>query len=152
MTKQGRAQTTEVEEFSILVLDLNGLKTVNDLFGHKAGDTLLETFASILRGHFSRGTDIPCRWGGDEFVVLLGGVTPHAKAQKIAERFLEDLSSVILHFPLENTSGNTLHPVPVRTAIGVASTSDGFRTVKEIFDAADIAMYMHKKASKEGRE
>ncbi len=149
VVKRGRAQSAEVEEFSLLFFDLNGLKSVNDSFGHKAGDVLLETFASSLSSHFSRGTDIVCRWGGDEFVVLLGGVTPREKAQKIADEFILELNDVSLQFSFESNAGGSPHTVPVRAAVGVSSTSDGHRSMKDIIAAADAEMYSNK--GKKGR-
>lgn len=144
MVRKGRAQTIEVEEFSLLFFDLNGLKSVNDSFGHRSGDVLLETFAASLSSFFVRGTDIVCRWGGDEFIVLLGGVTPREKAQRIAEDFLLELDGVTLEFSLENNSGGASHTVPVRAAVGVSSTSDGHRTMEEIITTADKEMYVNK--------
>ena len=154
MVEKGRAQTAEVEAFSILFFDLNGLKTVNDMYGHKAGDLLIETFASALEAHFLRGTDVVCRWGGDEFLVLLGGVTPREKARKIADDFLSALSDVVLHFSssCENNPSGASHSVPVRVAVGVSSTSDGFRTMETMIAAADTEMYDHKKESGEARQ
>lgn len=147
--KEGRAQMTEVEQVSVLFFDLNGLKAVNDSFGHKAGDLLIETFSSALLAHFKRGTDIVGRWGGDEFVVLLGGVTPLSKAEKIADEFLSALSEVSLQLSF---TGGAPHTVPVRAAVGVSSTSDGIRTMEELIAIADERMYDHKNSVGERRK
>lgn len=152
---EGRAQTDEVEQFSIALFDLNGLKEVNDTFGHNAGDLLIKTFGVALRTHFRRETDTVCRWGGDEFVVLLGGVTPKEKAEKIVGEFLLELSAIVIHFPLKNNPDGARHPVPVRSAFGVVSTSDinpnGIWTTESLIATADEAMYGDKKASSTGR-
>lgn len=152
LVEEGAAQTSEIEEFSILFLDLNGLKMVNDSFGHKAGDTLIRTFGEVLRMHFKRETDIVCRWGGDEFVVLLGGVTPRVKAEALAVEFLHELSDISLKFSFGKSNGGMPHEIPIRASVGVSSTSDGFHTMEELIAAADNEMYRHKNETKQSRE
>ncbi len=73
------------ETASVIVFDLNKLKEVNDLFGHKAGDRLISDFAEAIKGS-SRKSDISCRWGGDEFVSVLDG--DEAAAGKFIERII----------------------------------------------------------------
>ena len=65
-------------EDAVVMLDLNGLKQINDTHGHEAGDRILVQFAALLRQHFPAKSLI-CRWGGDEFAVLL----PHADQQTV---------------------------------------------------------------------
>lgn len=149
LKEEGKTSSTEVEEFSLLFFDLNGLKRVNDVFGHNAGDLYLKTFAMALRTQFKRETDRVCRWGGDEFVVLLGGVTPRAKAEAIASEFVTELSGVSLNVPFKNSPiGSVRHEVPLSAAVGVASTSDGVRTMEGLIEVADKAMYANKEATK----
>lgn len=147
----GRAQTDEVEQFSIAFFDLNGLKNVNDTFGHNAGDQLIKTFGSALRTHFKRETDIVCRWGGDEFVVLLGGITPRTKAEKIVDEFLSALAEIAIQLPFKNNPDGVRHPVPLQAAVGVISTSDANHdllwTVESLIAAADEAMYTNKRTA-----
>jgi len=59
-------------QFSILFLDLDGFKQVNDSFGHEMGDKVLMEFSKLLRSSL-RATDVAIRWGGDEFLVILPG-------------------------------------------------------------------------------
>jgi len=152
MVKDGVAQTAEPEEFSILFFDLNGLKAVNDSFGHRAGDVLLKTFGTVLRQHFKRETDIVSRWGcGDEFVVLLGGVTPRLKAEAIAEEFLQELTSECVRFSFGKGNDATPREIPLRAAVGVSSTSDGFTTMEELIAAADNELYHHKSVTSGSR-
>ena len=70
----------ERKPFCIAVLDLNGFKSVNDRFGHLAGDDLLKQFAAELKARFTE-TEMVARWGGDEFVIVMAGGLSHAQAR-----------------------------------------------------------------------
>jgi two-component system cell cycle response regulator len=72
------------EPFCVLLLDLDHFKTINDTFGHPAGDAVLREFADRVRGELRAG-DVAARWGGEEFLVILGR-TPVEQAQAVAER------------------------------------------------------------------
>lgn len=74
---------------SLLMLDVDGLKTINDEGGHEAGDAALKEVARALSAH-SRSTDIAARWGGDEFVLLAPGIEAHA-AHRLAERIRAEI-------------------------------------------------------------
>ena len=67
----------------VVVFDLNKLKAINDKFGHKAGDKLISGFAKAIKDS-SRGSDLSCRWGGDEFVSVMDG--DESAAEKFASR------------------------------------------------------------------
>ncbi|MDZ3991586.1 hypothetical protein PspTeo4_10600 [Pseudomonas sp. Teo4] len=75
------------EMFAVLALDIDHFKRVNDTYGHDAGDDVLKHLADLLR-HSSRQQDLPCRVGGEEFIMLLPG-TGVADARRIAERIRE---------------------------------------------------------------
>lgn len=146
------ANTTE-EDFSVLFFDLNGLKAVNDTFGHKAGDILIKTFGSALRIHFKRETDVVCRWGGDEFVVLLGGVASKEVTMDIVHEFMVALEEITLEFAFENSppESGVKHNVAVSVAVGISSTAGGALTVEGLISEADESMYCHKKQSRQSR-
>jgi diguanylate cyclase (GGDEF)-like protein len=76
--------------FAVLMLDLDSLKLVNDTFGHAAGDEALKHLASVMRAHI-RDTDIPCRYGGDEFIVLMPEADKNA-IQAVGRRIAETIS------------------------------------------------------------
>ena len=80
------------ESLALLVIDLDGLKRINDLGGHPAGDEALRAAAESLRSS-SRLGDVPCRLGGDEFAVILPGADPSA-AMLVAERAQRALSEL----------------------------------------------------------
>jgi diguanylate cyclase (GGDEF)-like protein len=76
--------------FAVLMLDLDSLKLVNDTFGHAAGDEALKHLASVMRANI-RDTDIPCRYGGDEFMILMPEADRNA-IQAVGRRIAESIS------------------------------------------------------------
>jgi diguanylate cyclase (GGDEF)-like protein len=76
--------------FALLMLDLDSLKLVNDTFGHAAGDDALTHLASVMRANI-RDTDIPCRFGGDEFIILMPEADKNA-IQAVGRRISESIS------------------------------------------------------------
>ncbi|MEO8290140.1 MAG: sensor domain-containing diguanylate cyclase [Gaiellaceae bacterium] len=116
------------EELSLLVVDLDGLKRINDLGGHPAGDDALRGLADALR-ESSRAGDIPCRLGGDEFAVILPGANPD-DAVKIAQR----AQDVLNRFGPYSFSG------------GVARASTNLGSAYDLYRSADMAAYRAKAA------
>ena len=116
------------EELSLLVVDLDGLKRINDLGGHPAGDEALRALADSLI-ESSRAGDVPCRLGGDEFAIILPGASPD-DAIKVAERAQEAL---VQKGPYSFSGG------VARAAINLGSSYDLYRS-------ADIAAYRAKAA------
>jgi diguanylate cyclase (GGDEF)-like protein len=121
--------------FSIIYIDLNGFKKINDTFGHLAGDDLLKQFAGELRAAF-RSTDFVGRWGGDEFIVMVDGDFRDALTR--AERIGKWVDG---EYTLTTESG--VRKVQVSAACGVASWQAG-DTPATILQRADAAMYEHK--------
>lgn len=121
------------EPYAILVLDLNGLKTVNDTLGHEAGDQMILQFSSILRNTLPNATLI-CRWGGDEFTVLLTGIN---RAQM--EHQIQMVSSA-------TESYNAAYPeIPIHYAVGSALSAENPKLSRaELFRLADEEMYRSK--------
>ncbi len=122
---------------SVVVMDLNGLKSVNDRFGHEAGDEFLRLAAAALRGA-ARGDDLVARLGGDEFAVLVPGAGPELAAQ-LVERVRAALASA-----------EPVHGVPLSAAVGAAGCP-AQTTLRDAFCAADSAMYADK-ACRTGRD
>ena len=115
-------------------LDINGLKPVNDEFGHETGDALIRGLAHILRETF-RDADAIGRLGGDEFAVLLFG----AADDKVSTP-MDRLSAAIEQF---NASGEGAGALSV--SIGCASRGPGGQPIDELLAAADAAMYERKR-------
>ena len=121
---------------SIVVLDLDGFKAVNDDLGHAVGDDTLRDIAQILMKH-SRGINVVSRYGGDEFAILLVE-TSKAGACLYAERIRE----VVAKFPFS-------HAKTVTASLGVASLpDDDAATAEELFKLADEALYVAKRSGK----
>ncbi len=126
--------------FSIIYIDLNGFKQVNDTLGHLAGDDLLKQFAGELRAAF-RTTDLVGRWGGDEFIVVMDGDFREAATR--AERIAKWVDG---EYTLTTDSG--VRKLQVSAACGVASWDPG-DTPASVLQRADEAMYQHKARMKQ---
>lgn len=125
---------------SVAMLDLDFFKRFNDQFGHEAGDVVLKSVGNILL-HAFRGNDIACRFGGEEFVVVLMDAD-----LKNAIRRLEIIRENIKSTPVFY-HGKQLPPVTV--SIGVALAPQQGITVNEIISAADSALYLAKQSGRD---
>jgi diguanylate cyclase (GGDEF)-like protein len=114
------------KSFAILLLDLDGLKRLNDTYGHMVGSRALCRLADVLRAH-CRQLDTPARFGGDEFAVVLPE-TDLAQAQQIATRIRELIAS-----DAENP--------PISVAVGSAVFPDHGESIEKLLSAADRALY-----------
>jgi diguanylate cyclase (GGDEF)-like protein len=130
-----RAQRAR-KPLSVLMLDLDDFKLVNDTFGHLFGDRVLTWTAELIRSTL-RGSDIPARYGGDEFAIILPE-TDLDEARRAAERILEA-------FRDRPFVGEQRGPVPVTASIGVAMYPDTGRTPTDLIAAADRALYTVKR-------
>ncbi len=126
---------------SLLMLDLDRFKEVNDAHGHAAGDQLLAWVASVLQ-EVAGETGLPVRFGGDEFVVLLPE-TDRAGARETAARVLQRLRD--RPFRLRETGT----PIPVSVSIGVATAPADASTSRELLQAADTALYHAKRSGRD---
>lgn len=121
---------------AVLLLDLDHFKAVNDQFGHKAGDDLLKTVATALRGRI-RETDVLGRLGGDEFGIILPRVDAE-QAAVVADSIVKALR--------RQTAMMAELQIPVTASVGVA-LFDGLTNI-ELLAAADLAMYEAKEAGR----
>ncbi|WP_433284947.1 diguanylate cyclase [Micromonospora sp. CA-244673] len=130
---------------SVLALDLDRFKHVNDTWGHAAGDAVLVEFARRVRGEI-REVDLAFRQGGEEFVVLLPE-TDARGATIVAER----LGAVVRDQPVP-VDGHAGEPVrvPVTVSIGIAVYPDHAAGGQQVLDAADDALYAAKAAGRDG--
>ncbi len=126
------------ESFSVLMMDIDFFKEYNDRYGHIAGDDCLKTMGSILKRRISRNTDWAYRYGGEEFLVLLG-FSDEKAALIVAKQIQEDLAAAkIIH---EKSSVDNFLTV----SIGIASVHGECQPPKIILEQADEAMYKSKK-------
>jgi diguanylate cyclase (GGDEF)-like protein len=126
---------------SLLFVDLDGFKQINDAHGHLLGSRALIEAAQIVRS-CARETDIVARWGGDEFAILLpetGSEGAHSVARRLRDRFLGHL------FLADHGPGNR-----ISASIGLATLPDVADTAEGLLQAADAAMYRVKVSGKNG--
>jgi diguanylate cyclase (GGDEF)-like protein len=122
-----------------MFLDLDNLKAMNDRYGHERGDSAIRAIGSVVQRAL-RPYDFACRFGGDEFVLLLTGTTEaetKAAVTAIGARLAEGaaLESRDFPFPLSISAGSALWP------------ADG-KTGRELLAVADARMYEHKRGKK----
>jgi len=119
------------------MLDLDNFKPFNDTFGHDAGDSLLRGLGQMLREKL-RKSDIACRYGGDEFVLVL----PDSSLAD-AQRRVEQIRVLVKELQIRN-GGPPLDTITV--SAGIAAASEKGSTAAELLQAADTAMYAAKQA------
>lgn len=120
--------------FSLVLLDLDHFKKLNDTYGHLAGDEALRVTARIVSRHLRRG-DTAARYGGEELVLILPG-SPEEGALRMAERIRAALAEAAIRF--EDAR------LPVTASFGVATWPEAGREGKELIGAADRALYAAK--------
>ncbi len=129
-----RARRLPGHGFSVLFLDLDGFKAVNDTYGHMFGDMLLVEAAGRITAQL-RDNDTPVRFGGDEFAVLLDGVTRPDHLDAVVTRLKSALASP---YRIEGTE------VVVPATVGIASSADGYEGPEKVLRRADEEMYRAK--------
>jgi two-component system cell cycle response regulator len=126
-------------DLSIMLIDIDFFKSVNDTHGHDVGDSVLREFSLRLRRNI-RGVDLACRYGGEEFVVLMPD-TDFEQAQAVAER----VRSAICERPFDGViQGNLVCTV----SIGVALKEAAFDTPDALLKRADVALYRAKRGGR----
>jgi diguanylate cyclase (GGDEF)-like protein len=120
---------------SLVMLDLDRLKEVNDTYGHEAGDRALRAIGAVLRSTV-RETDLCARFAGDEFVVVLWDCEPGHEARRVA-----DLQRAVTAYPFEPRPGVRM---PLSISAGCARFPQDGLTVDELVVAADARMYQDK--------
>ena len=125
---------------ALIMMDLDHFKRFNDTFGHQAGDTLLRSFGDLLKRN-TRGQDIACRYGGEEFALVLTDTTL-AGALKRSEVLRQQVKQLSVEY-----AGQLLGAVSI--SIGVALFPDHGITMGDVLRASDQALYC---AKREGRD
>lgn len=126
------------EKFAILFIDLDNFKFINDTMGHAYGDILLQSVAKQLTAHL-RDYDMVARFGGDEFVLLMPQIKDNTEVVAVVDKIIKEFSSV---FYLDKEEAF------ITTSIGISMFPDDGKTVGELLQHADAAMYRAKEAGR----
>jgi diguanylate cyclase (GGDEF)-like protein len=127
--------TRHLRPLGVIMIDIDHFKRFNDTFGHAEGDRLLRDIGRFLQGRV-RGEDIACRYGGEEFILILPDASLEI-VQKRAEQLCREVN------------GPTIHPRHgITLSLGVAVYPQHGRTIEAVLRAADVALY---RAKQEGR-
>jgi diguanylate cyclase (GGDEF)-like protein len=129
-------------QLSVLLLDMDRFKEINDEFGHQAGDRALREVAQVLRGSL-REYDVCARYAGDEFVVILGDCDLNQ-----AERRRREVQEAVAALPFEPVPGRH---VALGLSAGAATFPTDGTTADDLVAAADRRMYQDKAVRKAGR-
>lgn len=130
--RRGTEHRRSIDGYSILLIDVDHFKAINDTFGHALGDAVLVSISAACRSITRRG-DIFCRWGGEEFLLLLAG-TEASSALNIAETLRSRIAALTVA-----EIGRS-----VTVSIGVASSLEGTADFHEVVRRADEQMYLAK--------
>ncbi|WP_110664694.1 putative bifunctional diguanylate cyclase/phosphodiesterase [Salinicola halophilus] len=123
---------------SILFIDLDGFKHINDSLGHQAGDRLLQIMVERLKATL-RGRDLIARWGGDEFVVVLETGGDSERSKNVANRLLDAIAQPLM---LND------HQIAMTASIGIVHSPDDGNDSETLLQHADVAMYAAKDLGK----
>jgi len=142
LAREFEAATKNGWPLSVVFVDLDKFKEVNDTNGHQAGDAVLQTVARLLRESL-RDTDVVARYGGDEFVLLLPGVDAE-KANHVGTRVCQEARSR----KAQTADGKS---VGITLSLGIATCDSGtrFEDPKALLAAADAALYESKRAGRD---
>jgi diguanylate cyclase (GGDEF)-like protein len=122
------------------MIDIDHFKQFNDRFGHDAGDFVLQTLGNFFNEHIRKG-DIACRYGGEEFTLILPGAS-----LEVVKKRAEFLRNKVKHLSVEHREH---HLGAITFSIGVATFPQHGKRFEELLHAADIALYH---AKKQGRD
>ena len=139
MDTRMQAAQQQGKDLSVLMMDIDHFKLVNDTYGHAVGDLVLKEFATRI-GRNIRGVDLAARYGGEEFVVMMPE-TPTDWATMIGDRLREEVADNAFDFELKEG------PISITVSIGVATSRPG-QTPAQLLEAADRALYEAKAAGR----
>lgn len=131
---------------TIIVLDIDDFKQVNDSFGHSVGDRALIELSAVMKSSL-RGSDILSRVGGEEFHILLPN-TPQSRAEEVANRMREALKKASISIKSESSQEEN-HIISLTCSFGIASLREHDTHIDEVLKRADDAMYEAKRQGKD---
>jgi len=123
------------QPLSLVMLDIDHFKSINDRLGHIRGDEVLQAVGSLL-ARVLRGSDVRCRYGGDEFLIILPD-TPLSGAEMVAESLRREIGNITV------SAGE--HTIAITASLGVTTAGSGESIVTNLVDRADAALYEAKR-------
>ena len=123
---------------ALLFIDLDGFKNINDSFGHKVGDKVLQEVSNRIK-HLLREEDTIARLGGDEFAIAISDINDISYVEKISTRIIDEINRDYSYIP---------HPSPIGASIGISLFPEDAQDIDTLINYADEAMYSVKHASK----
>ncbi|HLD54775.1 MAG TPA: GGDEF domain-containing protein [Candidatus Nanoarchaeia archaeon] len=139
LNRELKRSVREKKPLSVIMCDLDYFKSINDTYGHDAGDSVLKTISGVAKNHF-RGTDILCRIGGEEFLIILPN-TAKTNAIYVAERLRKDIEEQ----PIKIDSQDK--PIYITTSIGIYQAKEN-ETIETIMKNVDLKLYDAKKSGR----
>ncbi|SDG78923.1 PleD family two-component system response regulator [Pelagibacterium luteolum] len=130
---------TQDRDMAVMLLDIDYFKPVNDTYGHDVGDAVLKEFAARLQRNI-RGVDLACRFGGEEFVVVMPD-TDLRQAENVAERVRSAMAD-------DGFAVGTDRPLAITVSVGIALNAYQLDTPESVTKRADIALYHAKRAGR----
>jgi diguanylate cyclase (GGDEF)-like protein/PAS domain S-box-containing protein len=140
MERELRRAERQGKQVGVIMADIDNFKRFNDTFGHDAGDSLLKEVAKVMGKHV-RGSDIACRYGGEEFTIIMTDVSP-AITQQRAEQLREAVRDLKVYH-----GDRVLDPITL--SLGVAIFPEHGDTHRALLQAADVAMYQGKQSGRD---
>lgn len=134
--KSGSMDMLNYDAYTIILIDIDNLKYINDETGHSGGDYAIRKVAKAIKSSI-RDTDIAIRYGGDEFLIIIPGIEEDISAKKVIYRIRARIAKLNMNEGLQ-----------MSVSAGYAS-GNGFRSLKETADLADRAMFKEKRNKKE---
>lgn len=122
------------QAFSLIILDIDNFKIVNDTFGHQQGDEVLKTVSSTIRKKL-RDSDFGARWGGEEFIIILPNTDALSAATQVAERIRAEIEA------------HDFGKFKITISSGIAQFANGV-AAEALIKAADDALYASKRSGK----
>jgi diguanylate cyclase (GGDEF)-like protein len=162
LQEEVRRAQRHMESVTVAMIDMDSLKAINDTYGHQVGDAVISAVAAAIRNS-SRQSDVPCRYGGDEFAVILPETTKQ-QGLAFAERLLRQIRSLTVKIEAgaktvttvdsEPTPGKEGAAAPIivhalTVSIGLASFPEDGRTPEMLIAKADAALYRAKRSGRD---
>lgn len=135
-----RQTLREGSEMALLLIDIDHFKQFNDGYGHQAGDDCLRTVAAVVGEFARRPNDLACRYGGEEFAIIMGGVGSNG-----AVRIAEEIRSAVADLGVPHEAGSRgILTISIGVATAMARIGGSIRMPESLLQAADHALYKAK--------